>query len=357
MPNAASTTAIPASAQAGRPPPGGRAAHAPRPLRDRLGVCQWFHFEDRRAVDQSIELLAELGIRHLRTGISWADYFRPGGPAWYDWQMGRLRQSGVEILLSVWHTPPSIAEGGACNGPPRRLRDYADFIDRVITDYGDCWHHLELWNEPNNRFKWDFERHDPGWRKFARMIVNAANWAQRRGRRTVLGGMIPVDHHWLNLMRDLGALAFIDVVAIHAFPGMWFADRPNWEWFRDWHGWAEKLAYVRAHAGGRPVWVTETGLATWDLARDREARFDLQARAIEDLVEAPAERFYFYSLIDLDPRREAIEGFHVDENEYHMGLVRHDGTRKPAFHRLRELLGRSSVDDDVLANVKRIVST
>lgn len=86
--------------------------------------------------------MAELDMKHLRTGISWADYFRPGGKAWYDWQMKQLRAAGVEVLLSVWHTPPSLSENGACNGPPRRLRDYADFIDRVITDYGDAWRHL-----------------------------------------------------------------------------------------------------------------------------------------------------------------------------------------------------------------------
>jgi CDP-paratose 2-epimerase len=47
---------------------------------------------------------------------------------------------------------------------------------------------------------------------------------------------------------------------------------------------------------------------------------------------------YWYSLIDLDPRREAIEGFHVDENEYHLGLVTCDGTRKPAFDVMKDLL-------------------
>ncbi len=87
------------------------------PLRDKFGVCQWFHYEDRAGVDQALELIAELGVRHLRTGISWADYLRPGGKNWYDWQMDRLRQSGVEILLSVWHTPPSLGEQPACNAP------------------------------------------------------------------------------------------------------------------------------------------------------------------------------------------------------------------------------------------------
>ncbi len=301
-------------------------------------MCQWFHYEDFAAVDRAIELMHELGAKHLRTGVSWADFLRPGGRAWYDWQMARLRESGLGVLLSVWHTPPSLGEAAACNAPPRRLRDYADFIDLVISEYGDAFAELELWNEPNNRYKWDFPRLDPGWRKFGEMIRDAAHWARVRGRRTVLGGMIPVDHHWLGLMDACGALEPIDIVGIHAFPGMWFPHHPNWDWCDRWRGWGDKLAYIGRHAGGRPIWVTETGIATWDLATGREAKYELQAGLLDDLAAAPGDRFYFYSLVDLAPDREAIEGFHVDENEYHMGLVTHDGRRKDAFHRFRELL-------------------
>ena len=306
------------------------------PLRDKLGVCQWFHFEDRESVRRSVRLLRTLGVRHLRTGISWADFLRPGGKRWYDWQMRQLEE--FEVLLSVWHTPPSISAGGACNSPPRRLRDFADFIDLVITEYGDAFAHLELWNEPNNRLKWDFPTHDPQWQKFGEMIGDAAYWAKQRERTTVLGGIIPVDHHWLELMDGYGVLRYVDVVAIHAFPGMWFPDHPNWDWHDRWTGWADKLAYIAAHTGGRPVWVTETGLATWDLALNRESKYDLQEQALAHAAAAPCERVYWYSLIDLDPAREAIEGFHADENEYHLGLVKYDGFHKHAFSRFRRLL-------------------
>ena len=314
-------------------------ATAPRlGLREKLGLCQWFHYEDYESVEQTILLMAELNVRHLRTGISWADFLRPGGQKWYDWQMKALRDSGLEVLLSIWHTPPSISEGNACNAPPKRLRDYADFIDLVITRYGDSFAALELWNEPNNRLKWDFPNFDPQWRKFGEMIVAAAYWAKQRGRQTVLGGMIPVDHHWLNLMRDYGVLEHIDVVGIHGFPGMWWPGRPNWDWHGHWNGWDAKLAYVAEHAGDRAVWVTETGLATWDLALTRVAKYDLQVQMLEDTARSAADRVYWYSLIDLDPGREAIEGFHVDENEYHLGLVAIDGMRKPAFDRMKDLM-------------------
>lgn len=311
---------------------GNRAAMA-----DKLGVCQWFHYEAYDDLARAVDLLHELGVRHVRTGVSWADFHRPRGAEWYRHQMGALAE--FDVLLSVWHTPPSRAEGGECASPPRRLADYADFIEQLAQELGDGFSRFELWNEPNNRYKWDFERYDPDWSKFGEMICRAGRAARRAGKPSVLGGMIPVDPHWLNLMESYGVLEHVDAVAIHAFPGMWWDDQPNWEWHSHWKGWQAKFAAITPHARGLPVWVTETGLATWDVELRRPARHSMQRERLEKAAAAPAERMYWYSLIDLDPRRDAIEGFHVDENEYHLGLVTFDGRKKPAWWTFRDLLG------------------
>jgi CDP-paratose 2-epimerase len=305
-------------------------------LRERIGICQWFHYEDYQAVETAVELLKELDVRHLRTGISWADYHRPQGRKWYAWQMEQLRP--FDVLLSIWHTPPSLSENGKCNGPPRFLNDYAAFVWQAIREFGDSFSHLELWNEPNNRYKWDFPNCDPDWGKFSSMIQSAAAQAHTDGKPTVLGGMIPVDHHWLHRLERAGALEQIDIIAYHAFPEMWWDEQPNWEWYAHWKGWRQKTEYLRLHVSGRPIWVTETGLSTWDMQQGRTGRHDLQVQMLRDAVRAPVDRLYWYSLIDLAPEREAIEGFHVDENEYHMGLVTSQGERKAAFHVFKELL-------------------
>jgi CDP-paratose 2-epimerase len=308
-------------------------------LRDRFGICQWFHYQDHATLELAVELLHDLGIKHLRTGISWADYLRPGGPKWYDEMMTAL--ADFEVLLSIWHTPPSLSEGSCCTSPPRRLLDYADFIDLLITEYGERFAHLELWNEPNNLYKWNFDQYDPEWRKFGEMVGCAAYWAKQRGKPTVLGGMMPADPHWLGLMDEYGVLPHIDKVAIHGFPGMWWEGGRNWDWVDAWNGWEARIASIHRHAQGRPVWITETGLSTWDIATNRRAKHDLQIERLLDATTAPAERTYWYSLIDLDSGRSAIEGFHVDENEYHLGLVAENGRPKPAYHQLKTLLAEA----------------
>ena len=119
---------------------------------------------------------------------------------------------------------------------------------------------------------------------------------------------------------------------------MWWPGQRNWDWYDTWTGWEAKVTYIQRHAR-RPIWVTETGLATWDIDHKRPAKHDTQVHMLDEAAQAPADRLYWYCLRDLHPDREAIEGFHVDENEYHLGLVTYDGHRKPAWYRFKELMG------------------
>lgn len=65
------------------------------PLIDKLGVCQWFHYCAHEDVDRAVRELRTLGVRHLRTGVSWADFHRPAGREWYDFPMNRLAEFEV----------------------------------------------------------------------------------------------------------------------------------------------------------------------------------------------------------------------------------------------------------------------
>src|SRR5437588_2566382 len=63
-----------------------------------LGLCQWFHFEDHR-LDDAARWMRRLGVRHLRTGLSWADSFRPNALDWFDRQMDALAEFDVTVTF------------------------------------------------------------------------------------------------------------------------------------------------------------------------------------------------------------------------------------------------------------------
>jgi beta-xylosidase len=70
-----------------------------------LGVCQWFHFEDHR-LDDAVKWLRRLGVKHVRTGISWADSFRPNAEAWFDRQMKALEE--FDVTVTYCFTPEHL---------------------------------------------------------------------------------------------------------------------------------------------------------------------------------------------------------------------------------------------------------
>jgi beta-xylosidase len=97
-----------------------------------LGICQWFHFEDHR-LDDAVRWLRQLGVRHLRTGLSWADSHRPNADAWFDRQMRALED--FDVTLTFCFTPESCGVKPHHTSPPRRVEEFADFCARMTRRY------------------------------------------------------------------------------------------------------------------------------------------------------------------------------------------------------------------------------
>jgi beta-xylosidase len=181
-----------------------------------------------------------------------------------------------------------------------------------------------IWNEPNNKSHWDPEL-DPGWTLFAAMAKRAgqAIAAERPGLPRVLGGISPIDPAFIRNMDAQGVLAEMDAVAVHGFPLDWNL----WQI----HEWPAKIEEIRAVVPGKPVWVSEVGVSTfgaeevqvWGLNRTAE------------LLIGRAPRIHWYSLYDLPRAWEATTRHREAEGSsyyrhFYMGLLREDGTPKPA---------------------------
>jgi len=97
-----------------------------------LGICQWFHFEDHRLAD-AVCRLKDLGVKYLRTGLSWADSFRPNADAWFDRQMRALEP--FDTTITYCFTPEHRGIQPNHTSPPRDVAEFAEFCARMTRRY------------------------------------------------------------------------------------------------------------------------------------------------------------------------------------------------------------------------------
>ncbi|MGE5501269.1 MAG: beta-xylosidase [Ignavibacteriales bacterium] len=97
-----------------------------------MGLCQWFHFEDHR-LDDAVAWMKRLGVRHLRTGLSWADSFRPNADAWFDRQMEAL--ADFDVTVTFCFTPEHRGIEPHHTSPPQIAEEFAEFCAKMIRRY------------------------------------------------------------------------------------------------------------------------------------------------------------------------------------------------------------------------------
>jgi beta-xylosidase len=182
-----------------------------------------------------------------------------------------------------------------------------------------------IWNEPNNKSHWDPDI-DPEWTTFGAMTMEAArairsvNPAVKR----VLGGISPIDPHFIRRLDGYGVLDEIDVIALHGFPLDWNL----WPI----HAWRDKIAEIEAVAPDHDIWVTEVGVGSFGAEEVQVFGVDRTA----ELLIGRVPRVFWYSLFDLPQawgattRHREAEGSSYYRHFY-MGLIREDGTPKLAL--------------------------
>jgi beta-xylosidase len=189
-----------------------------------------------------------------------------------------------------------------------------------------------LWNEPNNLSHWDFKI-DPEWKMFAEMAKAGARAirAINPKLKIVLGGISPIDPHFIELLASHGLIDEVDVVAVHGFPLDWN------HWNID--EWPKKIAEIRA-VTRKPVWVSEAGASSF--GANEVQTFGVKRTA--ELLLGEVERVHWYSLHDLPAtwtattRHKEAEGSSYYRH-YYMGLLREDGSPKPAAEAFPQGMG------------------
>ena len=97
-----------------------------------MGLCQWFHFEDPRLAE-AVAWMRRLGVRHLRTGLSWADSFRPNAEQWFDRQMDALAE--FDVTVTYCFTPEHLGLEAHHSSPPEIPEQFAEFCATMTRRY------------------------------------------------------------------------------------------------------------------------------------------------------------------------------------------------------------------------------
>ena len=96
------------------------------------GLCQWFHFEDPR-LDAAVHWMQEHNVQYLRTGLSWADSFRPHATEWFDRQMQAL--APFRVALTLCFTPEHLGMEPHHTSPPRDIEEFVAFARWAVERY------------------------------------------------------------------------------------------------------------------------------------------------------------------------------------------------------------------------------
>jgi hypothetical protein len=305
------------------------------------------------SVARDFALMGELGVSAWRGSFGWDDYEPEPGRydfAWLRRFVALADSAGIALHPYLGYTPAWAAVGGEddqpWNDPPRSPADWSAFAEAMARGLGDhpsirSW---EIYNEENVPLWWDGSAE-----AYAEVLRLGAS-ALRRGdpdARVLLGGMVWPDLEWLETACAGGAP--FDILPFHAYPETWTPDSVTVERYLGDRFGEEFVARADSACGRRPIWINETGFATVPGKTEAE-QAAWWARAFATFIAAPrVEHLGIYELRDQRLDTPVIG----DAPNYYLGLIRRDGTRKPAFETVKllvRLFGQDSiaVDEDGL---------
>ncbi|MEX2583482.1 MAG: beta-xylosidase [Gemmatimonadota bacterium] len=98
-----------------------------------FGICQWFHYGDEKALELAVRWFERLDVRHVRTGLSWAESHQDGAEEWFDTLMSALEP--FDVCATLCFTPPSRGVRECHTSPPVDTAEFAYFTGSIVERY------------------------------------------------------------------------------------------------------------------------------------------------------------------------------------------------------------------------------
>jgi polysaccharide biosynthesis protein PslG len=292
-------------------------------------------------LQESFARVQEAGIGWVRVDFVWAAVEVQRGK--FDWRLydalvADAQRRGLSVLGILAYTPAWATDGPEISGVPSNPAEWQRFCTRAARRYRGRVAVWEVWNEPNLERFWAGSR-----QQYLDVILKpAADAIHAMDPKALVAGpgLAHVGsrdwHHWLlDTLRAAGGK--IDVVTHHLYdvdgpadvtkkldgstpfanqPGLWDVSPPS-----------VREVLKAANARGKPFWLTETGWESDIVGDDRQA--DDYAEMLDAWLGGGTRnwirKIFFYELRD-------------GTAEFSWGIVRADGSPKPAFDAYRDFV-------------------
>jgi len=312
---------------------------------DFLGLnvqLQWFPEQNYR---YQIAKLKELDLQWIRLGLHWERMEpRPGQWQWteFDRLMQVIEQEQLKPLVYMVGSAPfaTSAPTGVSNPdqyPPTNPQLFANSFATLASRYPyvSAW---QVWNEQNIAPFWRPAENPLQYQQLLESTMSAL--AQARPDATqVIGGhayysQMPVQGgYMLESMYHLGSIKPNRVSAYHPYSQEAEGDIPG---AGDFVANANTLNQYLRLLGSGPIWATEFGWSSYAgpvelqpiIGEQGQADYMLRRLALMSAMDF--DRIFLFALSDLDARATARDQFY--------GLLRLDGSEKPAYKALKRFL-------------------
>ncbi|WP_237568661.1 cellulase family glycosylhydrolase [Mycolicibacterium lacusdiani] len=298
------------------------------------------YFESYDQIDAALDEMQAMGVNTVRIGIPWAGINPVEG--YYDWSqsdylINAADERGMGILAVITTTPTYQQNGSGIYSEPIDPAAYGEFAGLAAERYAGQVGAYEIWNEPNAAPFYGPAPDPAGYTELLKAAYTSIKAADPDA--TVVGGVVgstitygnftlnPVD--FVDQMYDAGAQGYFDALSFHPYQytmpfstGGYHPDSPLNQ-LDDIHD-----LMVTNGDGDKLIWASEYGQPT---AVSSEAE---QAAYLEDMLTTWREIGYtgpafVYTLED------DLTG--STDPEATFGLIRSDGTWKPAAYVIQEL--------------------
>ena len=338
-----------------------------QPLNDMLGISlgETLSIASESEVQQILDDISSLGVGWIRVDVAWNSIQPVSKDAFvwgpFDRIVREARKRGIAVLPILTYTP-QWARDESCRTtskcPPANPEDFAEFAHTAVLRYApqgiSVW---EVWNEPNLRKFWASGADYARYTELLRFVYQAIHETDTNAL-VLSGGLAPTGtgggnitaREFLEGMYEFGAKSYFDAVAFHPYSyplGPEDIDTTNaWSHMTDTE-WNLRAIMQDNGDGYKKIWITEYGAPTggpgsiasnsthvpWSIPDHVTEEY--QAKLLEQAVKAQRTHawsgpLFWYSYQDLGTNESTVENF--------FGIIRYDGTQKPAYGILKRLL-------------------